>query len=247
MTITKIFKGAAHGVAAFSLCILSFGSNAEPPTGLKQWSPPDEVNLSSAGKRKVLGTWYSRTLKCTRSIEQVGSNYFEVKRYSDGAGEGAGTPLIKFGDSKYKPKSGSRFGDYFVIEKDGRLGIYDKDGQVDILPTANSLFPSKTEIATANNSVKKPDVSEDKDRLIKIKAQFSSWDGAHRNLEKLIKEGMHDPGSYEHISTQYTDMGRYLVVKTIFRGKNGFGALIKNTITARVSLSGEVQAVISQE
>lgn len=245
MTVTTPYKRAAYSAALLSLCILSFATNAQ--TGLKQWSPPDEVNLSSAGNRKVLGTWYSRTLKCTRSIEQVGSNYFEVKRYSGGAGDGAGTPLVKIGDNKYKPKSGSRFGDYFVIEKDGRLGIYDKDGQVDILPKANSLFPNKTEIAAADTAAKKPDISEDKNRQVKIKAQFSSWDGAHRNLEKLVKEGMHDPGSYEHVSTQYTDMGRYLVVKMNFRGKNGFGALIKNTVTAKVSLDGEVQAILSQE
>lgn len=245
MTITTSCKRAVRSAALLSLFILSFTTSAQ--TALKQWSPPDEVKLSSAGNRKVLGTWYSRTLKCTRSIEQVGSNYFEVKRYSDGSGDGAGTPLVKFGDNKYKPKSGSRFGDYFVIEKDGSLGIYDKDGQVDILPKANSLVPNKTEISAANAAVKKPDIYEDKNRQVKIKSQFSSWDGAHKNLEKLIKEGMHDTGSYEHISTQYSDMGKYLVVKTIFRGKNGFGALMKNTITAKVSLDGEVQAILSQE
>lgn len=76
------------------------------------------------------------------------------------------------------------------------------------------------------------------ERKKKIDQQFSIWDGSHRNLEKHIKEIMHDPGSYDHVETVYFDKGDHLIVRTTFRGKNAFGAVVKSTITAKVSLNG---------
>ena len=49
--------------------------------------------------------------------------------------------------------------------------------------------------------------AEEKQRaalLEKVKEQFSSWDGAHKNLEKAIKKNMNDPSSYEHVETTYS-------------------------------------------
>lgn len=77
----------------------------------------------------------------------------------------------------------------------------------------------------------------------KVKAQFSSWDGSHTNLVKRIKSGMHDPGSYEHVETYYLDRGDHLVVTTKFRGKNVFGALMLNTVQAKVDINGRVLAL----
>lgn len=74
----------------------------------------------------------------------------------------------------------------------------------------------------------------------KLEAQFSTWDGSHRNLEKLIKSKMHDPGSYQHVETNYLDRGNYLVVTSSFRGKNAFGALMLNTVRAKVDMNGNV-------
>jgi len=82
------------------------------------------------------------------------------------------------------------------------------------------------------------------DREKKIQSQFSSWDGSHTNLTKVIKESMNDPKSYEHIKTTYIDMVDYIIVTMEFRGKNAFGALVKNTVRASVSLDGEVLEVI---
>ena len=64
------------------------------------------------------------------------------------------------------------------------------------------------------------------ERNQRIQQQFSAWDGAHRNLERMIKSNMHDPSSYEHVKTTYSDKGNYLIVKTIFRGKNAFGGTV---------------------
>ncbi|GAB2539921.1 hypothetical protein GCM10027189_23340 [Rufibacter soli] len=77
-----------------------------------------------------------------------------------------------------------------------------------------------------------------------IKKQFSSWSGAHRNLEKLIKKNMHDPSSYEHEETSYLDKGDYLLVTTKFRGTNAYGGKVLNSVTAKVDFSGNVLEVV---
>lgn len=86
--------------------------------------------------------------------------------------------------------------------------------------------------------------SEPKSREQRVTEQFSSWDGSHYALEKLIKKGMHDPSSYEHIETRYGDKTEYILVSTSFRGKNAFGALVKNTVNAKVDINGKIIEVI---
>jgi len=81
----------------------------------------------------------------------------------------------------------------------------------------------------------------------KIEAQFSSWDGSHNNLEKLIKSTMNDPDSYKHIETRYGDEQDYLIVKTTFSGKNVFGGTVKNWVKAKIDIkSGKILEIIDQ-
>lgn len=77
-----------------------------------------------------------------------------------------------------------------------------------------------------------------------IEAQFSPWDGAHRSLERVIKEKMNDPSSYEHSATQYFDMGDHLIVNTEYRGKNSYGGVVKGFTKAKVGLDGEVIEIL---
>jgi len=77
-----------------------------------------------------------------------------------------------------------------------------------------------------------------------VEKQFSAWDGSHRGLTKAIKESMNDPSSYDHVETRYLDRGDHLIVTTIFRGKNAFGGVVKNSVTAKVDLNGNVIEVI---
>lgn len=72
----------------------------------------------------------------------------------------------------------------------------------------------------------------------KVEAQFSGWDGSHRQFERLIKDAMNDPGSYEHVETKYIDKGSYIRVFCTFRGKNAFGGIVKNTKVADFDLNG---------
>ena len=85
-----------------------------------------------------------------------------------------------------------------------------------------------------------------------IQSQFSVWDGAHKELEKLIVRNLNDEKSYEHIDTTYRDIATEsdrddvnkvladagysqrvevgdLFIQTVFSAKNAFGGTIKNT------------------
>jgi hypothetical protein len=92
----------------------------------------------------------------------------------------------------------------------------------------------------------KADEEERLKRESTLESQFSAWDGSHRNLSRMIKDSMNDPKSYDHVETRYFDMEDHLVVITTFRGSNAFGALIKNTVKAKVSLEGDVLEIIEQ-
>lgn len=77
-----------------------------------------------------------------------------------------------------------------------------------------------------------------------LSSQFNPWDGSHINLTEHIKNSMHDPDSYEHVETKYWEVGSgVIVVLTEFRGKNSFGAKVKQSIKAEVDLEGNILKV----
>ena len=92
-----------------------------------------------------------------------------------------------------------------------------------------------------------PDGTPKTERQLKVENQFSSWDGSHPGLERLIKESMNDPDSYEHVETRFRDDDDYIFVITKFRGANAFGGKVVNTVSAKVDFNGNVIEVLSQE
>ncbi len=84
------------------------------------------------------------------------------------------------------------------------------------------------------------------ERQIELEKQFSSWDGSHNGLTKLIKNAMNDPESFEHVETTYWDMKDHLVVMTTYRGKNAFGGVVKNFVKAKVDMNGNVIEIIDE-
>ena len=100
-------------------------------------------------------------------------------------------------------------------------------------------------VGSGDDNDGKPKTKEEirKDKLLK---HFSSWDGSHINLTKMIKQSMNDPSSYDHDKTVYWDNGDHLIVKTTFRGKNAFGGVVVNWVKAKTDLSGNVIAIIEQ-
>src|SRR5690554_8236298 len=85
------------------------------------------------------------------------------------------------------------------------------------------------------------------ERQIEVENQFSSWDGSHPGLTRLIKEHMNDPKSFEHIETRFIDYDDYIDVITTFTGKNVFGGRVKQTVTANVDFEGNVIEILSHE
>lgn len=63
---------------------------------------------------------------------------------------------------------------------------------------------------------------------------FSNWDGSNRELVSIVKKGMKDPSSFEHIETRYRDNGNSYTIIMSFRGKNSFNALVVQTVTADI-------------
>lgn len=76
----------------------------------------------------------------------------------------------------------------------------------------------------------------------KLGRQFSSWNGAHIELQFWIKENLKDPGSYEHIETKFihhkTRDPEQVQVFTKFRSKNSFGGYAIETATGTFDLEG---------
>ena len=91
-----------------------------------------------------------------------------------------------------------------------------------------------------------PSKNHKETRKDKIEKHFSSWDGSHVELTKIIKSTMNDPDSYKHVETKYGDQGEYISVKTTFRGKNAFGGVVTNWITAKCSIDGKVLEITGQ-
>lgn len=63
-----------------------------------------------------------------------------------------------------------------------------------------------------------------------------SFDGSHRGVIAELKNRMRDPDSFQHIETRVTppDNHTQLLVMS-YRGKNGFGGMNKETLTAQVT------------
>ena len=69
-----------------------------------------------------------------------------------------------------------------------------------------------------------------------LKACFSTFGSRLPNLETMVKEGLHNPASFEHVETIMTvpDANRHNITM-MFRGENAFGAIRTGTITASVN------------
>ena len=112
--------------------------------------------------------------------------------------------------------------------------------QLTNLHPENKQYNEKLKFYTAKVSEEKEKARLAAERKKKIERQFSAWDGSHRNLERLVKQTMNDPDSYDHVKTVYWDMGNHLVAKTTFRGKNAFGGVVVNWVKAKVDMDGNI-------
>ncbi|WP_022667886.1 hypothetical protein [Desulfospira joergensenii] len=114
------------------------------------------------------------------------------------------------------------------------------------LNPGDERFSNKVEFYTQKIKEQQQELIAKEERKKRIEHQFSPWDGAHRNLERFIKESMNDPDSYDHVKTVYWDLKDHLVVLTTFRGKNAFGGVVKNSVKAKVGLDGDIIEILEQ-
>lgn len=86
--------------------------------------------------------------------------------------------------------------------------------------------------------------AQQKERNEKFAANLSGWDGSLKSLKRHTENAMHDPDSFEHIQTRFVPAGENFIVKMDFRGKNAFGALVRNSITAKVDSDGNILQIL---
>jgi hypothetical protein len=111
----------------------------------------------------------------------------------------------------------------------------------------NELYKTKVAFYAGKVEEEKQKQIAAEARKKKIESQFSAGYGSHRNLERVIKDSMNDPDSYDHAETVYWDRGDHLVVRTTFRGKNAFGGVVRNSVKAKVNLDGQVLQILDQD
>lgn len=124
----------------------------------------------------------------------------------------------------------------YSIDKDSLQNIFDTLNLDDKLNLINKI--------TADFSEEIIEGRKAETKAKSIQNQFSSWNGAHINLERTIKTSMNDPKSFEHIESSYIDQGDYILVQTRFRGTNAFSAKVINVVKAKVDLQGTILEVI---
>ena len=125
----------------FSAAVLGMALSATSAhAGTGTYRSPDEVTLPPQSQRVVVGTWFDKDSHCTRSLERVKAKVFLVARCSDGSGGDTGTEVRAQQGQRYASLT-STHGDYYRIEADGQLGVYDREGLVDKLPKHATLKP----------------------------------------------------------------------------------------------------------
>ena len=113
-------------------------------------------------------------------------------------------------------------------------GIYTLGLVVALLVAGVMIFGEKSPLP----NVSQPDQSAE--------AFFSGWDGANKELVSAVKASMHDPKSFEHVETRYTDRGDSFGILMTFRGTNGFGATVIHQVTADIDKQSRKLSSISE-
>lgn len=114
-----------------------------------------------------------------------------------------------------------------IREMPGSLALYQ-----DKLKEVNAALEARRQVQAA--AAKKAAAEE------RIRSQFSGWDGSHRNVEREVKARMKNPRSYEHVETRYQVGQDVIVITTLYRGTNGFGAVVTSRAIATVDMDGNV-------
>jgi hypothetical protein len=99
------------------------------------------TRLPPQNSRVVIGTWADPDSGLTMSFERVGGKVYQVYRSAYCSSNDRGEPVRQTSPKRFAVID-SRAGDYFEIETSGDLGVYDRQGRIDIMPAHLNLFPA---------------------------------------------------------------------------------------------------------
>lgn len=135
----------------------------------------------------------------------------------------------------------------FVSPSDSPEEMEDKRAQYQLELDESLEKLATVEAETAALEAEDKEAKIKQDRIDLIESQFSLWDGSHTKLKGIIKNAMNDPKSFEHDETTYIDNGEFITVHTKYRGKNGFGGVVRGSVVATFALDGELIEVLGKE
>ncbi|CAN7784020.1 hypothetical protein LJR175_008368 [Variovorax sp. LjRoot175] len=127
--------------------LLAFVCFASTAAGLKEYLGDLEL-LAPEKERRIVGTWLKDELlghRCTRSIEEARSSFYEVTRCDDGGGGKHGERIQRVSATRYH-RIDNTAGDYYVIMKNGDLELRDTHGRIGVEPRYGALWPSKPSV-----------------------------------------------------------------------------------------------------
>ncbi|WP_146680379.1 zinc ribbon domain-containing protein [Oceanococcus atlanticus] len=227
--IAKADERLAAGDFAFpNMIVRKFEDiGGEPINALKQRAAQVEIKTLETRVRQAAATDYETKAQAYARLVQLDSGNSQYRtghaNYKAKATEAKRNAEIK--DLLTKAKA------LPVEPYEDNLKIYQKLAKLD---PKNAGFKEK--VAFYKGKI---------ERQKTIHAMFSQWDGSYPPLVKHVKSNMKDPSSYDHIETRFSDRGDHVYVVMRFRGKNSFGALIPNTVSAKINLDANTFSVLS--
>lgn len=99
------------------------------------------TRLPPEKSREIIGSWADPDSGLTMSLERVAGKVYQVYRSAYCSSSDRGEP-VRQGPGKRFSVIDSRAGDYFEILPSGDLGVYDRQGMIDLKPTHRNLYPA---------------------------------------------------------------------------------------------------------
>lgn len=173
---------------------------------------------------------FHKNVKFKEKLEQVGA-----QGYIRNAAISLSFEEIESGIVETKFDEDEALNAYIAMQVEG----YVKDNKSEVIALKNQRIAREKLLAEQEVARQKQAEEQAKidARRALIAKQFDPWDGNHIYLEQIVKASMHNPDSYKHVDTGYTDKGTYLLVTTTFRGTNAFGGVITNSVTAKTDVN----------
>lgn len=163
-------------------------------------------------------------IKCDncQSVYQIGYNELDIYK----------AHRLKMMEQRAKQRAKEiEYEEMSWFEKLGRKTIQLIGAAIALILLSSAVVIFKTHFSNGSST---PTYNENGTRAgTKADAQyFNQWNSSNAELVALVKQGMHDPSSFEHVETRFGDKGDTYRIMMVFRGKNAFNATVTQTVTA---------------